>query len=546
MRFLIKTMKLSQIFSLVLLCTAGNSRIAQADNVDVVTFHNDNARLGWNAHETVLTPTTLKSGGFGKVWQAPLDGMVHGSPLYLSNIQIGGKQHDVLFAGTDSNSVYALDAATGTILWKHQQLVPQLSDPQFTGSWGWGKYSKHGILSTPVIDSATGTLYTCTIRAQGLKQVYQVWALDIKTGELKQGWPATIKGKFQGMPFVAGQVMQRGALIVVNGKVYVPFGGRGDSPPWRGWLVGVDCKNPQSPQQAFCSSPVTDGAGIWSGGGVAASAGDIFASTGNGDYDFTRGGSNFGESVLRLKTDANSLLFTRKAPDFYTPANYKQLDEQDEDLGGATANLLPELPGSKVPHLLFIGGKDGLAYLLDRDNLGGIGGEVQKMRLFGNPSDVYHEGIRSTSAYYDAGTAGRFIFVAGDNPGPNGEMGITALQIQLENGVPHFKPVWTQKKMINGPSSPIVTSNGATDGIVWVVETENQDHSTLYAFDPVTGSELYSSDSSGEKNRFEGGRRFTSPIATNGRVFIGAQGVYCYGLTKSASSKEEDKKEAKR
>jgi hypothetical protein len=107
--------------------------------------------------------------------------------------------------------------------------------------------------------------------------------------------------------------------------------------------------------------------------------------TGNGDFDLFSGGQNLGQTVLRLRPRGQELQFTRQRTDYYTPPNYKHLDDQDEDMGGATAIVLPDQPGTRTPRLLFTGGKDGLAYLLNRDNLGGIGGELQKQRFYGDP-----------------------------------------------------------------------------------------------------------------------------------------------------------------
>jgi outer membrane protein assembly factor BamB len=529
--------------AVVLLCLCGvlkgsvASRPVAAQEYNVLAFHNDGARLGWNARETALTPATVKSPTFGKLWERELDGGVPGSPLYVDGLEVGGQKRAVVYATTDCNSVYALDASTGEIIWAHKRLAEPLSDAQFTGSW-FGN-GKHGILSTPVIDMATGTLYACGVRARGFKQLYVVWALDISTGAMRSGWPIVLKGTYKGKPFVPGQVMQRGALSLVDGWLYVPFGGRGDVPPWRGWLFGIDTRHPEASQRAFCSSPYTDGAGIWSGGGVANDAqGDLFIATGNGDFDGNRGGDNLSQSVVRFHGGRPDFDFHGQKTDIYTPANYKFLDDEDEDLGGATPLILPDFPGTTTPHLLFTGGKDGLAYLLNRDNLGGTGGEIQKMRLYGDPKAIYHEGIRSTSAYFDAGTAGRFIFVAGDQPGP-GARGLAALQLSPDGtgGPVTMKQVWTLKSDFNGPSSPVVSSDGDHDAIIWLVETNDGRQSSLRAYEAMTGAELYNSNLATPHDHFDGGRRFTSPIVANGRVFIGANGVVSFGLVGAEAGK---------
>ncbi len=543
MCFSVRSRRAAACLTALLLClTLCASRSAFGQGVNITTFHCDEARLGWNAAETQLTPAGVQNGAFGKLWQATLDAGVPGSPLYVSGLDIAGQKLDVVYAATANNSVFALNAATGKTLWARPRLREPLDEAQFTGS-RFG-FEKHGILSTPVLDLQSGTLYTCTIRAKGLRQQFEVWALDLRTGETRPGWPVALKGRYKGTPFVAGQVMQRGALSLVDGWVYVPFGGRGDIPPWRGWVFGIDTRHPDAPLRAFCSSPVTDGAGIWSGGGLSAdlTSGDLFVVTGNGDYDAFAGGANLAQSVLRLPTRRSAFDVDRQPKDFYTPTNYKYLDEEDEDLGGATALVLPDQPDTSTPHLLFTGGKDGLAYLLNRDALGGIGGELQKARLFDNPSAVYHEGIRATSCYLDAGAAGKFLFVAGDNPGPDAALGMMALQLVLPgpNAPAQFKRVWSLTESLNGPSSPFVSSNGAQDGIVWIVETNDGRNSSLRAYDALSGAELYNSNKGPATDHFDGGRRFTSPIVANGRIFVGANGVLCYGLIRQESAGKRD------
>jgi hypothetical protein len=511
---------------------------AVSAGVNVTTFHGDESRLGWNAAETRLTPANVHTGSFGKLWAAHLDSPVPGSPLYVSGLTVAEQRHDVVYAATVNDSVYAVDAATGKVLWATKHLREPVTEAQFTGSW-FGR-GGHGILSTPVIDPASGTLYTCLIRAKGLRQLYEVWALDILTGAVRPGWPVTLKGEYAGVRFEAGQVMQRGALSLIDGWVYVPFGGRGDTPPWRGWLVGVDSQHPEAPQRAFCTSPKTDGAGIWSGGGVAYDGhGGLIVTTGNGDYDFAKGGDNLSQSIVRLTLHDGKFGFTKDPRDFYTPANYKYLDDQDEDLGGATALILPDQPNTSTPHLIFTGGKDGLAYLVDRDNLGGIGGELQKIRLFGDPNAVYHEGIRATSAYFDAGDAGRFVYIPGDPPGTDGNLGMTAMLLAPDepNGPMRMKRAWTLTEPLDGPTAALVSSNGGRDGIVWVVECADGDHSDLRAYDALTGAKLYNSNEAPESDHFTGGRRFTSPIVANGRVFVNSDDLVCFGLLTDGPAK---------
>lgn len=495
----------------------------------MLTFHYDNARLGWNSEESVISPASLKRGGFGERWHASTDGLVWGSALLVHKLKTSRGPIDVIFAATDHNSVYALDARNGQRIWVRSQLAKPLSEAQFLGTWG--SDGVHGILSTPVIDAKSQSLYVCGLEAEGLRQYYAVWSLDLLTGRTRSGYPVRLKAADRGTKFECGQLIQRGALSLVSGRLIVPFGGRGDVPPWRGWVVSLDAAHPDRPPLSVCTSPYTDGAGVWSGGGVSADErGDLFAATGNGTFDVPAGGACAAECVLRLKADKPRLGLSLKKPDSYTPSNFAFLDEQDEDLGGATPNVLPPI-GGKAPRLLFIGGKDGVAYLLDRDNLAGIGGEIQKTRIFSQPSAIYHEGIRSTSAYWDAGSSGKFIYVAGDEPGPSGDHGMVALRLAVDpaTGLPGISKSWTLSRDFDGPSSPVVSSQGDKNGVVWVVETGNGFRSSLLAYDALTGALLYDSARPGGAY-FAGGRRFTSPVVCDGRVYVGARGVICFGF----------------
>jgi outer membrane protein assembly factor BamB len=501
------------------------ARASSAQPVDVTTYHYDNARLGGNVRESQLTPAAVSGGRFGKLWDNPLDGYVHGSPLLVTAVPIAGTRHDVVYAVTDANRAYALDAANGRVLWKSAPLAPPLTAGQFNGSWNSSE--RHGVLSTPVIDRERETLYTCAPRAQGLRQFYEVHALDLRTGKPRPGWPIALSGRYKGAVFTPGQIMQRGALTLSRGRLYIPFGGRGDIPPWRGWVLALDTRKPSAAPSAFCTSPVTDGAGVWSAGGVSVDQqGRVYLVTGNGDYDIPEGGDNFGQSVLRLTPD---LRFTRKRTDYFTPANYRFLDEQDEDLGGATCLILPPLSGVSSVRLLFTGGKDGCGYLLARETLGGLGGQLQRTRLFCDENATYHEGIRATAAYFQTTRGEHLLFVPGDNPGPDNNLGIVALRLIARAGKPTFEKVWTLAKTISRPTGPIVTSNGGRNGIVWVVESADDDAPTfLHAYDAETGRALYTSGDGAD--RLVGGRKFTGPIAANGRVFVGARGVFCYGV----------------
>jgi hypothetical protein len=500
--------------------------VTRPPDVDLLTFHGGNARLGWNAAETVLTPSNVAQKSFGKLWQADLDGIVAGSPLFVSGVQMGWRKRDTVYAATMSNSVHAIDAASGAVIWS-----ATLDSPVSRLEYSGGGDGTVGILSTPAIDRQAGNIYVCGVHRKGFRQIHLVWALDMTSGKIRPGWPVTLAGSYKGVAHEGGQLIQRGALMLQDGWLYIPFGGRGDTPPWHGWVMGIDTRNPGAQQRAIAMSTISDGGGVWSGGGLSADdAGALYAVTGNGEYDLNKGGDDLSQSVLRLST-AGGLQFSRDRKDYYTPANFHHLDEEDEDLGGATALVLPDLPGSSTPHLLFTGGKDGVAYLLNRDALGGLGGEMQKMPLFFNPDAEYQEGIRATSAYFDAGQAGRFIYVAGDGTGADGGPGVVGLRLTAAGpgGPAKVEKAWYARCSLKRPGPPVVTSNGARNAVVWLTELGDNGNSAVRAFDAVSGRALYSSDSAEIDDQVKAGQPFVSPTVAKGRVYVGAHGVACYG-----------------
>ena len=136
--------------------------------VNVTTYHNDNARTGQNTQETILTPANVNSSQFGKLFSVSVDGFVYAQPLYLSNVTIAGGTHNVLYVATEHDSLYAIDANSGTIYW-HISLIPSGgSTVNSSTDLGCGDLVPEvGITGTPVIDPTSGTIYLvceCPVR----------------------------------------------------------------------------------------------------------------------------------------------------------------------------------------------------------------------------------------------------------------------------------------------------------------------------------------------------------------------------------------------
>ncbi len=362
-------------FLLSLLSMSSQSTSAQSD---VLTNHNDNARTGLNAAETLLTHADVNPGQFGKLFSLPVDGYVYAQPLYAANVFFPGQgTHDVVFVATEHNSVYAFDADSNAgpdagPLW-HVNLGPSV--PQADVISG-DMPPETGITGTPVIDPATGTLYLVAKTKENGLYFQRVHALDVATGREKFGGPAVISALVSGVgdgndgqgnvPFNPLREHQRGGLALSGGTVYVPWASHGDNGPYHGWVIGFDAHTLRQ-ILTFNDTPNGGLGGIWMAGMAPAvdETGALFLSTGNGTYDASvPGGYEYGDSMIKLDPSAP------RVADYFTPFNQGSLDAVDNDLGAGGLLLLPDQPGAH-PHLLVGAGKEGRIYLVDRDNMGG-------------------------------------------------------------------------------------------------------------------------------------------------------------------------------
>jgi hypothetical protein len=297
----------------------GSLLAADPGGVNVLTYHNDNARSGVNLQETMLTPARLASflfGGFGKLFSHPVNGEVFAQPLYMSNVNIPGKgRYNVVFVVTDHDDVYAFNADTiagdnVNPLW-HRSLLGPLNTPLtvFPKDGGAGI---EGITSTPVIDAASGTLYVVAATKElgadidGRPFVYfhRLHALDVGTGAEKFGGPVHIQATFSGtgeggsngvVRFDSFLHRQRPGLLLLNGVVYIGFGAYDEDMghPYHGWLLGYDAQTLQqvavfntTPDATSPAMQMLAGGGIWmSGAGPAADSSNIYFTTGNGKFD---------------------------------------------------------------------------------------------------------------------------------------------------------------------------------------------------------------------------------------------------------------------
>jgi len=259
---------------LLLLATAFAPGSICGQNVNVTTWHNDNARTGQNVQETTLTTVNVTTKTFGKLFSDPIVGQAYAQPLYVSGVQISGRgTRNVVYVATEHDQVYAFDAdSVGQPLWHVSFIDPKKG---ITPVWTWGSACgaispEIGITATPVIDTVSGTLYVTAETDEKGTIVQRLHGLDIATGAEKVNGPVVIQGSVNGLAFDP-TVIQRTGLLLFDGNVYFAYASLCDPHPYHGWLFGYDAQNLQRPPAVFNTIPNSTKGGIWQAGGGLAS-----------------------------------------------------------------------------------------------------------------------------------------------------------------------------------------------------------------------------------------------------------------------------------
>ena len=511
--------KLAVVFCV--LCLGFSAAWAQND---VLTQHNDNTRSGLNANETLLTPANVTVSKFGKLFTHAVDGIIVGQPLYASNVLMNdGQLHNVVYVATQHNTVYAFDADgtqgnNASPLWSVSLNDGGTPDPIADYGCTGTHYTEIGIMGTPVIDPGKTTLYVVAKTLNNSIRNFSLHALDITTGNELLGGPVIITGT---APSGNGRgtfnpifQMQRPALLLQNGVVYIGFGGNGcDLYAYNGWFFAYNSQTLQE-EFAFLVTPNGKRGSIWQGGsGPAADAdGYIYVATANGDYDGPAGANDFGDSVLKMGWNGNVF----GALDFFTPYNETQLDQYDLDLGSSGPLVLPDQPGP-YPHLMVAGGKEGTLYLINRDAMGEFNPDSDNITQ-SIPGAVASE-LAGVPSYWNSS-----LYVGGD--------GDYIKQFPLVNGLLTQQPVSQTTVFFGGagPASTSITSNGNSSGILWAIRHTNPG---LFAFDPTNlANKFYDSTIAlSGRDKLVPVARFVTPTISNSKVYIGGKAALeAYGL----------------
>jgi len=498
---------------------------------DVVTYHNNNARTGLY-NDTTLTPSNVNSAGFGLLFNTTLDAIVDAQPLYLSSVSIPGQGiHDVLYMVTENDSVYALDADTGVVLW-HTSVLGTGESP--SDDHGCSQISPQiGVTSTPVIDRGSGpngTIYVVSMSKKSSTYFQRIHALDITTGQEQFGGPTTIQGKYPGtgdnshngfVIFDPAQYAERQGLLLLNHVIYTGWTSHCDARPYTGWILGYD-ESTLTQTYVLNVTPNGNEGSIWqSGAGMAADANSIYFLQANGTFDTTLDSNgfpnkgDFGNGFLKLGVRNNKL----RVVNYFNMFNTVQESDADLDLGSGGALVLPPMKDSQgVTRLLAIGaGKDTNIYIVDRTNMGKF--DPNKNNIYQEIDNVLGGGIWSMTTFFNQNVY-------------YGAVGNKLMQFKFTNAKLSTTPVTQSAGSFTYPgSTPAVSANGKTNGIVWAIEHGTP--SLLHAYDATTlATELYNSNqAANNRDHFGTASKFGTPIVANGKVYVGTRNsVAAFGL----------------
>ncbi len=592
---------------------------AQAQSsTDVLSYHGSTlTSIGVNSAEQQITPTSITASSFGKQFSTDITdipnttgipastlpsginytaaaGQVYAEPLVKTgvNITTGNSKgvHDVVFVATSMDSLFAIDAAGGTVLWKDSFLYNASGNPNplnaaiaagiTAGPGGFGTEINSqdispwiGIVGTPVIDGTNGYLYVVvkTREVHNSDQTHPHYVLTLHKVRLADGLDASaviadttlqtsdttftfnsgpyIVGTGQAAITVSGQSriyvnavrhMARPALELYNGRIYIGLGSHGDNQPYHGWVLTYDASTLAC---NGCWNPTPNASegegGIWQGGGslVIDSSGYIYFEIGNGAFDGTISSGvvsgldssgfptsgDYSDCFIKLALDPTTTQGSQgtnkngwglKIVDYFAPYNNHTLDSGDKDVGSGGPTLLPDSAGSTAhPHLMIGAGKEGKFYLIDRDNMGKFSTTDNIVQTFA----MANSGSFCVSAYFN----GRFYTTAGYG-------GVTA-SWPLTNAAITTGSGQSSPDTIAFPGcSPYISANGATNGVVWVVDKGT---GQLRAYDATNlATELWTSNLNATRDALGSAVKFSVPTPVNGHVYVGtADHLVVYG-----------------
>jgi hypothetical protein len=479
----------------------------------VLTHHNDNQRSGANLRESLLAPANVNVNQFGKLFTRSVDGFLYAQPLVVSQIAIGGKLRNVVYLATEHNSVYAFDADDPNAtqpLWQVNLGTP-VSTSEYTCL---DLIPEDGITSTPVIDLASQTLYVSAKHKENGVYAQTLHALDLASG-IDQLPPVDVGGSVPGagwgspdgvnVPFIPQLQLQRPGLLLSQGQIYLAFGSHCDKGDYHGWLMAYDAQTLQ--QTGIWNATPNGGQGSFWMSGQAPSAdadGNVYGVTANGDISLD--GTQLSQAFVKLSPSLGLL-------DWFIPYDYQMLNDLDLDLGSDGILLVP---GS---NLAISGGKEGVLYVVDRNNLGHYqnGSDSQIVQSF----KISQENVHGTPVYFTDG-ADRWIYVWPERTP------LMAFRFQGSALDPNPSSQTSYPAPIGMPGGFLsISANGTNNGILWATLPldKNANNATVRgvvrAFGATdVGMELWNSEQNSARDGLGNFAKFTPPTVVNGKVYV--------------------------
>ena len=518
--------------------------------VAVLTQHNDLGRTGMNLNESQLNITNVNTNHFGLVFSRDVDDQIYAQPLVMTNVNILGRgTHNIVIVATVNDSVYAFDADDASVAAPYWQVSfihppaivpPSNLDMDAVGACG-GNYQDFsgniGIVSTPVIDPATGTLYlVARTKENGTNFVQRLHALDVSSGAERPNSPviltATYKGTGDGsvngvITFDPIRQNQRAGLVLTAGTVYISWTSHCDNGPYHGWVMGYD-QTTLKQVAVYNDTPNGYNGGIWMSGQAPAvdGSGNLYLAVGNGAVD-TGGGADRGESILKLSRSGTNLIVAS----WFTPYDWQNLENGDLDLGSGGLMLIPGTT------LAFSGGKEGIMYLVNRDKMGGLTSSTTTNNNIVQTIPVTYDEVHGGAVWWDGPgvsygylwpssvylqqyvfnrVAGKFtmpVFAQSPTPAPNGQPGgILALSANGTNAGSAI--VWALHQLGGDANQQVLP------GILHAYSAQN------------VGVELWNSEQLNWRDTVGKFAKFVPPTVANGKVYVAtfANRLNIYGL----------------
>jgi hypothetical protein len=306
--------------------------------------------------------------------------------------------------------------------------------------------------------------------------------------------------------------------------VYAAWASHEDKDPYHGWVIGFNASTlTLAPNAVFNSTPNRAASvpysrgGIWMSGGAPAvdANNNLYFSTGNGAFDAASGGTNYGDSTLKLSTGGGL-----SVADYFTPGDQSTLDASDKDHGAGGAALL--LNSGGVSYIV-AAGKEGTIFVLRQSSLGGYGASVTPMNSNAHQSFATGYGVFSTAAFWN-----NTLYVAGSGGG------LHSYTFDTNTGFFNSGASSIGSHSFGWPgASPSISSQGTSNGIAWALDTHPYctgqssacGPTVLYAMDAthlstqLWTSALVAADAAGNAVKF------TVPTVANGKVYVGTRGA---------------------